>query len=102
MLRDGDPEHDGDAGCVRQPGTRHAFTVPRTRSLEREAPLGDGYPHDLAFDQNGAAYLVPIADLPDRGACLRVKPTKNNQAKGVRWAKDCVLGDKVKVATAAG
>ena len=27
---------------------------------------------------------------------------KNNQAKGVRWAKDYVLGDKVKVAAAAG
>jgi len=29
-------------------------------------------------------------------------PAKNNQAKGVRWAKDYVLGDKVKVADAAG
>ena len=47
-------------------------------------------------------YLVPDHDVPDRGACLRVKPTKNNQAKGVRWAKDYVLGDKVKVADAAG
>jgi len=34
--------------------------------------------------------------------CLRVKPTRNNQAKGVRWAKDRVRGDKVKVADAAG
>ncbi len=33
---------------------------------------------------------------------LRVKPTQNNQAKGVRWAKDYVLGDKVQVADAAG
>ena len=49
-----------------------------------------------------AVYLVPISDVPDRGACLRVKPTKNNQAKGVRWAKDYVLGDKVEVAAAAG
>jgi hypothetical protein len=61
----------------------------RSQYPERAAwnarPRGGGYPHDLAFDQNGAAYLVPIADVPDRGACLRVKPTKNNQAKGVRW-----------------
>jgi len=42
------------------------------------------------------------ADVPDRGACVRVKPTKNNQAKGVRWAKDYVLGGKVEVAAAAG
>jgi hypothetical protein len=54
-------------------------------------PFGDGHP-----------YLVPITDVPDRGACLRVKPTKNNQAKGVRWAKDYVLGGKVEVAAAAG
>jgi hypothetical protein len=33
---------------------------------------------------------------------LRVEPARNNQAKGVRWAKDYVLGDKVKVADAAG
>ena len=36
ILGDGNPEHDGDAGCVRQPGTRHAFKVPRTAGLERE------------------------------------------------------------------
>jgi hypothetical protein len=35
-------------------------------------------------------------------ACLRVKPTKNNQAKGVRLAKDYVLGGKVKVAAVTG
>jgi hypothetical protein len=49
-----------------------------------------------------AVYLVPITDVPDRGACLHVNPTKNNQAKGVRWAKDYVLGGKVEVAAAAG
>jgi len=46
--------------------------------------------------------LVPITDVPDRGACVRVKPTKNSQAKGVRWAKDYVLGGKVEVAAVAG
>jgi hypothetical protein len=29
---------------------------------------------------------------PER-ACPRITPTKNNQAKGVRWTKDRVLGD---------
>ena len=61
FLGDGNPEHDGDAGCIRQPGTRHVFKVPRTARLEHEG--------------------------------LRVEPAKNNQAKDVRWAKDCVLGD---------
>ena len=36
ILGDGDPEHDGDARCIRQPGTRHAFKVPRTARLERK------------------------------------------------------------------
>jgi hypothetical protein len=49
-----------------------------------------------------AVDLVPIADVPDCGACLRVEPTKNNQAKGLRWAKDYVLGGMVEVAAAAG
>jgi hypothetical protein len=36
------------------------------------------------------------------GACLRVMPTKNNQVKRVRSAKDYVPGGKVEVAAAAG
>jgi hypothetical protein len=36
-------------------------------------------------------YLVPIADVPDRAAYLRVEPTRNGQQKGVRWAKDYVI-----------
>lgn len=38
---------------------------------------------------------------PDTDAGYLV-PTKNNQAKGVRWAKDCVPGATVEVAAAAG
>ena len=34
-------------------------------------------------------YLVPVGDVPMCSkAILRLYPTKNNQAKGVRWAKD--------------
>jgi hypothetical protein len=47
-------------------------------------------------------HLVPITDVPDRGACLRVETTRNNQVKGVRWARNCVLGGKVEVVAAAG
>jgi hypothetical protein len=49
-----------------------------------------------------AVYLVPIADVPDRGGCLRVEPTKNDQAKGLRWAKGHMLSGMVEVAAAAG
>jgi len=37
-------------------------------------------------------YLVPIADAPARGCNLRIVPTRNNQAAGVRWAMDYELG----------
>jgi len=34
-------------------------------------------------------YLVPVGDVPICSkAILRLHPTKNNQTKGVRWAKD--------------
>jgi hypothetical protein len=37
-------------------------------------------------------YLVPVGHAPDRSASLRVDPPRNGQAKGVRWAKDYVVG----------
>jgi hypothetical protein len=37
-------------------------------------------------------YLVPVADLPSGSSGrLRVEPSKNNQAKGVRWASEYVI-----------
>ena len=44
--------------------------------------------------------IKPFAIM--EGACLRVEPTKNNQAKGVRWAKGYMLSGMVEVAAAAG
>ena len=36
----------------------------------------------------GKVYLVPIEDTPEDAMMLRLQPTKNNQEKGVKWAKD--------------
>ena len=36
----------------------------------------------------GKVYLVPVEDVGTDVGCLRVEPTANNQAKGIRWAKD--------------
>jgi hypothetical protein len=33
-------------------------------------------------------YLVPIGHVPGKAASLRVKPPRNGQARGIRWAKD--------------
>jgi uncharacterized protein YwbE len=37
-------------------------------------------------------YLLPLNDLPVIRGMLRVEPTKNGQTKGLRWARDCILG----------
>jgi PD-(D/E)XK endonuclease len=36
-------------------------------------------------------YLVPIDHVRNTSAILRLKPTKNNQQKNVRWAEDYEL-----------
>ena len=37
-------------------------------------------------------YVVPVKDCPSGGSgCLRIDPSKNNQTKGVKWAKDYEL-----------
>ena len=33
-------------------------------------------------------YLIPVEDIASADGTLRVEPTANNQAKGVRWAQD--------------
>src|SRR5687768_10770778 len=42
--------------------------------------------------QLNSAYLVPIDDVPRRMCCLRIEPTKNNQASKIRWAEDYLIG----------
>ena len=39
----------------------------------------------------GKIYFVPIENVGKTRAMLRLQPTKNNQEKGVRWAKDYEL-----------
>jgi hypothetical protein len=39
-------------------------------------------------------YLVPIGDVPQRAASLRVAPPRNGQCSGVRWARDYVIWPK--------
>lgn len=39
-------------------------------------------------------YLVPVEDVGIDQGYLRVEPTANNQAKGVRWAEDYEIGER--------
>ncbi|MEY2470120.1 MAG: hypothetical protein QOF21_2818 [Actinomycetota bacterium] len=34
-----------------------------------------------------SVYVIPVEDVPARQAHLRLGPTRNNQASGVRWAE---------------
>lgn len=36
--------------------------------------------------ENRRVYLVPVADVPTTFAALRIEPTRNGQAAGIRWA----------------
>jgi hypothetical protein len=38
-----------------------------------------------------AIYAVPVDEAPDGFGTLRVEPTRNGQAEGVRWARDYEL-----------
>jgi hypothetical protein len=51
-------------------------------------------------------YLVPIGDVPERAANLRVVLPLNGQTHGIRWAKDYVIwpvpAERVGAATNSG
>jgi hypothetical protein len=53
------------------------------RSYDGEVDAFGVYCPDL-----GATYLVPLEGLGGRGCYLRLAPTANNQARGVRYAAD--------------
>jgi hypothetical protein len=38
------------------------------------------------------SFLVPAAGLPRRACSLRLRPTRNGQAKGIRFADDFAIG----------
>ena len=42
---------------------------------------------------NDSVYLVPVAEVGKRAASLRLEPSRNGQAKRIRWAKDYYLGN---------
>ena len=52
-----------------------------------------GYENEIDYfgvycPTNGGVYLVPISDVPSAtSAVLRIEPTRNRQARGVRFAK---------------
>src|SRR5262249_48290395 len=90
------------AGPAAGPGSEPA------RSVARPCPLHHGCPAPPAHPPTMVRSLVPNGPVlpappPHRALlgchdALRVDPAENNQVKGVRRAKDYVLGGRVKVA----
>jgi PD-(D/E)XK endonuclease len=61
------------------------------RNLSYRSYRGDVDLFGVYCADTGQVYLVPIADVPEKAASLRVVPPKNGQTRGVRWAKDYVI-----------
>jgi hypothetical protein len=60
----------------------------RTKADEREIDAFAAYSPDL-----DCCYLLPVAEFAGRSTIyLRVRPTRNNQAIGVKWAADYRFG----------
>lgn len=47
---------------------------------------------------NGICYLIPIEDCQGRDKRFRLLPTKNNQVRGITWAKDYLLKEVIEKA----
>ena len=64
------------------------------RNLSYRSYQGDVDLFGVYCPDTSQVYLVPIDDVPDKGASLRVVPPRNGQARGIRWAKDYVIWPK--------
>jgi hypothetical protein len=70
------------AGPPRQSSSRRAYW----RSYEREIDLFFVY-----CPETNAIYAIPVEETTSSVGALRVAPTANGQAKGIRWARDYQL-----------
>jgi hypothetical protein len=61
------------------------------RNLSYRSYEGDVDLFGVYCPGTGEVYLVPIGDVPGKAASLRVTPTRNGQARGIRWAKDYLI-----------
>ena len=64
-----------------------SYTGNQARRYEGEVDAFGVYSPDL-----GTCCLVSNTDLSTRGCYLRTAPPRNNQRKGIRWARDYLIG----------
>ena len=62
------------------------------RRSVKKGYIGDAEVFGVYSPDTGNVYLVPVSDVPSGGdVILRLHKAKNNQVKGIRWAKDYEL-----------
>jgi ArsR family transcriptional regulator len=62
------------------------YTHKVNRKLERRDYREDADVFAIYCHERGEVYLVPVEDVPLRGAHLRLDPPKNGQNQKIRWA----------------
>jgi hypothetical protein len=70
----------------------HAPSRTRLQRTIRRSYQGEVDFFGVYCPQTGKVYLVPVKDLGNNGAFLRVDPPKNNQQSRIRWAAPYEIG----------
>ena len=74
-------------GCMAD--TRFSYARVGGKPHVRKGYQGEADYFGVYSPETGKVYLVPVEEAPVCSAGrLRLNPTKNNQQKGVKWAKD--------------
>lgn len=58
------------------------------RGRSRKGYKGEADWFGVYCPETDKAYLIPVEEVGDNECSLRLEPTKNNQTKNIRWAKD--------------
>ena len=55
--------------------------------IEKKSYRGQAEFFGVFCPENNSVYLVPVDEVPTDSVKLRIRPAKNNQRKGILWAK---------------
>ncbi|MFL5629365.1 MAG: group I intron-associated PD-(D/E)XK endonuclease [Ktedonobacteraceae bacterium] len=66
-------------------------TTHTNRKFQRKGYIGNVEYFVVFSPDTGKIYKVPIEEAPETTMNLRLKNTKNNQAQGIKWAKNYEL-----------
>ncbi len=80
-------------GVINFPTCSSSYHHPNNRGTVhyRHTYAGQADMFGVYCPETDRVYLVPVGDVREFQASLRLTPTKNNQSKRVRWARDYEL-----------